>query len=146
MFKTVSISDVQIETNQILECFIHEETKELLSMTVTLPSAKEWLYEQLKRAGITQNELGRRAGMAGSAVTNFAKGEAGAKTCLDIARGLDVNPLIPLALCGHVPPPASWASGDFESLAVVWHNLDNRGRDDLLSFAHFMLKRQREAN
>ena len=111
-------------------------------MSVTLPTAREWMDAQLKRVGLTQNELGRRIGISSSAMSCFARGIAGPQTCLNVAQSLNVSPLFTLALCGHIPAPASWKQGDFETLAIVWDALDNTRRDNLLSYAQYMLERQ----
>jgi transcriptional regulator with XRE-family HTH domain len=103
-----------------------------------LSSPDVWLAEQLKKLHMSQNEFARAAGVASSALTNFASGNCGAQTAVDIANYLGIPATITLALIGKVPPPAATLRADAELLAHIYTRLDDERRSALMNYAEFL--------
>lgn len=105
-------------------------------MTTSKQSPEEWLNEQYEKLHISQNEFARRAGIASSALSNFAAGTCGCQTPIDIANYLGIPATIPLSLVGKVPPPPS--SSEAELISYKYQKLDSGRRQMLMNYADFL--------
>lgn len=71
-----------------------------------------WFESELKRRGLTHNEIARQAGLSQTAVSNVIAGsrKPGAAFCVKVAAAFELPPVNLLALAGILPdstPPAA---------------------------------------
>ena len=112
-------------------------------MSIELPETKEWFSAQLKKRGYTsQNDFGRRHGIPSSAVSNFARGEAGEKTAIQVASALNVPIELTLALSGKYRKPSRIDEVELDTLQLRYGQLSLQNRKLLLDFALFLTRRQ----
>lgn len=112
-------------------------------MSVELPEPKDWLAAQLKKRGYTsQNDFGRKHNIPSSAVSNFARGTAGAQTALQIAEALNVPIELTLTLQGKYRRPSRINEVEVETLQLRYGQLSASSRKLLLDYAFFLIRRQ----
>lgn len=99
---------------------------------------EEWLNEQYEKLHISQNEFARRAKISSSSLSNFASGNCGYQTPIDIANFLGIPATIPLALVGKVPPPPSWTTAEAELISYIYQKLDDERRKMLMNYAEYL--------
>lgn len=107
-------------------------------MAATLPNPGEWLNAQMEKLHITQNEFARRAKISSSALTNFASGDCGPQTAINIANYLGIPATHTLAMVGFVPPPPSYDSVNVELISYIYQRLDDGRRKELMNYADYL--------
>lgn len=82
---------------------------------------RAWLSEELTRRGWSHNELGRRAGISQTAVSNVLSGNRnpGADFCVKIAQALDESPEKVLRLAGILPALPASENDTQEAIDIV---------------------------
>jgi len=108
-----------------------------------------WLSQELKQRGLSQRELGRRAGVSRQLVVRVLSGgmPASADFCIKVAIALDTSPVAALKLAGHLPADVSAddrltvADTTLSEVIAIAQTLPPKQRDLLLEFARFLQSR-----
>ena len=108
-----------------------------------LPTASEWLDEQLKRLNLSQNKLGEMCGLASSSMAEFRKGQARHMVAVKLANGLGVPATMTLALSGLTPPPARMTNVEADKIAHIYLSLNEADRETLMDYAEHLQAKQR---
>lgn len=106
-----------------------------------------WLESELKRRGLSHNEIARQAGLSQSAVSNVIAGikKPGAAFCVKIAAAFELPPVDLLALAGilpdKTPPAASIDNSELQEFINIIKELPPAKREQALNFLKFLAQR-----
>lgn len=106
-------------------------------MSTDTPEPAEWLDKELRKLGLSQNELSQNYPISQSGVSIFRSGKAGANICIELAKALRKDVRLLLAIQGHMSMPNEWELKDSE-IAEVWTGLSRNNQDALLKYARFL--------
>jgi transcriptional regulator with XRE-family HTH domain len=105
-----------------------------------------WLENELKKRGLSHNEIARRSRLSQTQISNVILGnrKPGAVFCIKVANGLDLPPVAVLKLAGILPPDSQDAPPiEFENVTLAELNtiaaeLPPDKQKQVLDFAKFL--------
>lgn len=106
---------------------------------------KTWLSEELVKRGWSHNELGRRANISQTAVSNVISGnrKPGADFCIKVAQALGEAPEKVLRLAGILPASLTSDDDTLQELIELARSLHPEDREELLKYARFRYQQRK---
>jgi transcriptional regulator with XRE-family HTH domain len=102
-----------------------------------------WFFEELRRRDWSQSDLSARSGISQGAISKVIQGQRnpGIDFCQGIARAFQI-PTETVMRAAGILPPIPEQEEEKEELDYLFNTLSAEGKQDLLTYARFLLAEQ----
>lgn len=102
----------------------------------------EWLQERMDEKGMLAADVARKSGVSAQQISRLLSGQRGVSeiSLRAISEALGIPPKVAFRIAGFLPP-VPLHTEQHQQLLYLFDQMDAEKREELLSFAEFLIKR-----